>query len=148
MAAGEMKPSKTAVQAKQIVFSQDVPLLIKRSAWALLQHEMNRTNPATSKVFTQGQALSNTLKWMAQQKKRLDTAYKELTPTQKKVIQLLVVDGFTQKEIALQLEREEVTIKRHFASIRKKIGVSSMYQAVAIAVERGWVSAPEIEESL
>jgi DNA-binding NarL/FixJ family response regulator len=141
-----MKPSKTIVQAKQIIFSQDVPLLIKRSAWVLFQHELEKTNPATSKAFTQAKALLNTLNWITQQKKRQDDGLKNLTPTEKKIIQLLVVQGLTQKEIALQLEREYITVKRHLANIRRKVGVASMYQVVAVAVERGWVSAPKIVE--
>jgi RNA polymerase sigma factor (sigma-70 family) len=140
-----MTPSKL-LRAKQKIYDQDVPLTIKRSAWRLFEHELQRINPATSKPFSQQRALSNTLKWMVQQKERLDTAYKELSPTQKKIIDLLVLKGFTQKQMCLELGVTRDTVKHHYMRIKKKVGVTSMYQVVAVAVERGWVNAPQMEE--
>lgn len=131
--------------ARATIFAHEIPLSIKRSAWALFQHELDRMNPATSKAFSQRKALSNTLRWMAQQKKRQEKKLKKLTPTQNKIIHMLVVEGLTQKQMALRLNRELRTIKHHFAQIKIKVGLASMYQVVAVAVELGWVSAPEVE---
>ena len=68
---------------------------------------------------------------------------KTLTPTQRRLLYLLVVEGFTQKQMALALGVDPVTIKRHFTEIRKRIGVESTYQVVAVAVEIGLVRAPQ-----
>lgn len=65
-----------------------------------------------------------------------------LTPTQQTIMRLLVEEGMTQKQIALQLGRDLVTVKRHAQAIRKRLGGVTLHQAVAIAVMRGWVSIP------
>jgi hypothetical protein len=66
---------------------------------------------------------------------------------QRKLTHLLVEEALTQKEMALRLDREMVTIKRHFRQIGEQMGVGSMYQVVAVAVERGWVKVPKLEEA-
>ena len=139
-----MSPTKKSMTlARQTIFAQLAPLSVKRSAWVLYQHELTRIDPRTRKPFTPRRALSNTLKWLAWQATRQDAAMKTITPTQRRILHLLVVEGLTQKQMALALGVETVTIKRHFTEIRKRIGVSSTYQVVAIAVEMGLVSAPQ-----
>jgi DNA-binding NarL/FixJ family response regulator len=114
-------------KARQIIFSQEmIPLSIKRTAWFLYQHEMKREEPRTER-----QAMANILKWMAMMKKRQEAGLKQLSPMQKKIIELLVYEGLTQKQIALRLERDPDTIKHHCGRIREKVGVDSMYQVVA-----------------
>jgi len=49
-------------------------------------------------------------------------------------MRLLVEEGMTQKQIALQLGRDLVTIKRHSQAIQKRLGGVTLHQAVAIAV--------------
>src|SRR5919108_4907017 len=94
-------------KARQIIFSQEmIPLSIKRTAWFLYQHEMKREEPRTER-----QAMANILKWMAMMKKRQEAGLKQLSPMQKKIIELLVYEGLTQKQIALRLERDPDTIK-------------------------------------
>jgi DNA-binding NarL/FixJ family response regulator len=141
-----MRSTKILQEAKATIFAQEMPLSIKRSAWALFQHELQRTDPVTSKTFKVRKALSNTLKWMEHQKKRKMAALKKLTPTQKNILRLLVEKGLTQKEMALQLQRAPRTIKHHMGQIKIKVGMESLYQVVAVAVELGWVSAPQVEE--
>ena len=138
-----MSPTKERLkQARQIIFSQEmVPLSIKRTAWFLYQHELKRAQPRTA-----GNALSNTLRWMRLMKLRQEAGLLEITPMQKKIIELLVYEGLTQKQIALRLERDPDTIKHHCERIRKKVGVDSMYQVVAVAVDLGWVMAPQVQE--
>lgn len=130
-------------EARKIINQQEVPLSIKRSAWILFQHELIRINPVTSKPFTPRRALSNVLKWMAGQKAKQNL--KKLTPTEQRLVRLLV-EGLTQKQMALELGCDPVTVKRHFAQIRRKMDLYSTYQVVAVAVERGWVNAPRIDE--
>lgn len=142
----EMRPSKILKEAKATIYEQEMPLSIKRSAWELFQHELQNTNPATSKIFTPRKALSNTLKWMTQQKKRQVAALKKLTPMQKKILRMLVEEGLTQKQMTLRLQRSPTAIKHHMSQMKIKVGLGSLYQVVAVAVELGWVSAPSVQE--
>jgi DNA-binding NarL/FixJ family response regulator len=129
-------------KARRIIFSQEmIPLSIKRTALFLFEHELEREQPRT-----ENEALSNTLKWMRIMKHRQEAGLLQLTPMQKKIIELLVYEGLTQKQIALRLERDPNTIKHHCTRIRKKVGVDSMYQVVAVAVDLGWVTAPQVQE--
>lgn len=129
-------------KARHIIFSQEmIPLTIKRTAWFLYQHELKREEPRTER-----QAMANTRKWMAMMKKRQEAGLRLLSPMQKMIIELLVYEGLTQKQIALRLQRDPDTIKHHCERIRKKVGVDSMYQVVAVAVDLGWVMAPQVKE--
>jgi DNA-binding NarL/FixJ family response regulator len=141
-----MRSSKILREARSTIYAQEIPLSIKHSAWVLFQHELNKLNPATAKPFTIKRALSNTLEWMEHQKERRQTALKTLTPMQKKIVRMLVEEGLTQKQISLNLHKGSTTIKHHLRQIRMKVGVASMYQVVAVAVELGWVSAPPVRE--
>jgi len=139
-----MKPSKSMLRAQKIIYAQEVSQAIKRSALVLYQHELERTDLRTSKLFTPARALCNTLKWIEQQKEKRHM--KRLTPTQRQIIILLAVEGLNQKQIAYRLKRDRGTIKMHFAQIRRQLGVVSMYQAVAVAVQRGWIVAPKVDD--
>lgn len=131
-------------QAQQIINSQaDTSRGIKRSAWLLFRHELTRTNPSTAKPFTVNRALSNVLKWMAGQKAMQN--FRELTPREREIL-AMIVEGLTQNQIALELGCKRVTVKAHLTQIRQKVGAVSTYQLVAIAVERGWVQAPRVDE--
>lgn len=137
---------KSMTQARQIIYSQTMSLSIKRSAWILFRHELTRLDPKTGRTFTRRKALVNVLKWACSQKSRQDAGLKQLSPMQMKIVEMLVMEGLTQKQIALRLKRDLSTIKHHCERIRKKVGVDSMYQAVAVAVDQGWVTAPQISE--
>lgn len=142
-----MSPSKNSMtQARQIIYSQTMSLSIKRSAWILFRHELTRIDPKTGRAITRRKALVNVLKWASAQKSRLDAGLKQLSPMQIKIVEMLVMEGLTQKQIALRLKRDPNTIKHHCERIRKKVGVESMYQVVAIAVDQGWVTAPQPQE--
>lgn len=49
-----------------------------------------------------------------------------------------VVDGKTNKEIARQLDLDDMTIKVHVRSVYRKLGVSNRAQAVRLATQNGW----------
>ena len=56
----------------------------------------------------------------------------------------LLVEGRTNKEIAIALELQEITIKVHLRNVYRKIGAANRAQAVRIAMSSGWVdSLPE-----
>ena len=131
-------------QAQQIINSQaDISLGIKRSAWLLFQHELSRINPETNKPFTVNHALTNVLKWMAGQKAM--QSFRQLSPREREIIGM-IVEGLTQQQIALELGCKLGTVKIHLTRIRQKVGAVSTYQVVAIAVERGWIQAPRVDE--
>lgn len=69
----------------------------------------------------------------------------ELKPIQKKILYLLVYEGFTQGQAALKLHRSHETVKHDCVEIRRKLGVDSFLQVVAIAVEQGWIPAPPLK---
>lgn len=127
--------------AKETIYAQeDMPVSIKRSAFKLFEHELKKDKPIPAR-----RALSNVLKWMALQKARQQEGLRYLTPTHKLILQLMV-EGLTQKQIALRLGRAERTVVRYCVEIRQLVRVDSIYQAIAVAVERGWVNAPKVDE--
>ena len=131
-------------KARQTIHAQETPRSIKHSAWYLFRHQLADIDPLTSVEIKQ--ALAHTLAWMQEQKARQEAALKRLTPMQNKILHLLVEEGLTQKQMALRLNRKRSVIQHHYAQIRLKMGVPSMYQAVAVAVESGWVNAPHIKK--
>lgn len=56
-------------------------------------------------------------------------------------ILLLLIDGRTNKEIAIVLELQEITIKVHLRNVYRKIGAANRAQAVRIAMSSGWAPA-------
>lgn len=138
-----MKLSKSLLRARQIINEQDAPLSVRRSAFVLYCHELERMDPATGKLFTPRKALANVMKWIAQQKAR--RKMKRLRPMERQIVQLLAT-GKTQKQIAVLLKRTRGTIIVRSAEMRKRLGVVSMYQVVAVAVERGWIDAPKLDD--
>lgn len=67
-----------------------------------------------------------------------------LTPIQERVLYLIVYEGMTQEQAAIELHRSRETVKRYCINLRKQLGVDSFYQVVAIAVSKGWISAPPL----
>jgi DNA-binding NarL/FixJ family response regulator len=53
----------------------------------------------------------------------------------------LLVEGRTNKEIAIALELQEITIKVHLRNVYRKIGAANRAQAVRIAMSSGWVAS-------
>lgn len=49
----------------------------------------------------------------------------------------LLVDGCTNKEIALRMDIQEVTVKLHLSKIYRKLGIRSRTQAVRVVMEAG-----------
>ena len=122
---------------------EDVSLGIRQSAWILFQHEISRIDPETGRPYTARRALNNVLRWMAGQRAR-DLAVR-LTPAELRIMKLLV-EGLTLKQVALEVGVSQRSVTRHMKNVRRKTGTVSMYQVIAVAVDRGWVRAPRVDE--
>lgn len=132
-------------QAKEIIYEQEgVSLGVKRSALELYRMEMEKMSMQPRKGYTERKALSGVLKWMAGQAAK-EKYFRQLTAKELEILQLLV-EGMPQKQIAMELGLSAKTVKRYFSLIRKKTRVGSTYQLVAVAVERGWVKAPRVDD--
>jgi len=66
----------------------------------------------------------------------------ELSPREKEAMQL-VAQGSSNKEIARQLFISETTVKAHLRSILEKLQVKNRAEAVAKAIAKGLLTAPE-----
>lgn len=144
-------PSKQTLsfveQAREAIFSQRGLLIsIRRSAWWLFQHEMTRTDPHTGQFYTPRKALENTLNWMADQAEVLERVKQEPTQMQRRLLQMLA-EGKTPKQIAYELGKNARTLRVHFSHIRSRLGVETMYQVMAVAVKKGWVSVSRHERA-
>lgn len=64
--------------------------------------------------------------------------YSPLSPRELEVLEL-VAAGRTNKEIALQLDISNQTVKNHVSSILRKLAVNDRTQAVVYAMRRGWI---------
>ncbi len=131
-------PQVIPTQPRDVIFAQLVPLGVRRSAWLLYQHEIDRIDPATGKNYRPRKALRNVLAWIDEQRLLLELIKQRPTPTQLRLLQMMV-DGMTQKEIAFVLGKNVATTKLHFSHLRERLGVGTLYQAIAIATKRGWV---------
>jgi len=129
------------IDAKKIILSQEgIPLPIKRSGYRLFRHEIEKEKPVSTK-----KALEHVLGWMLiQAEKEARSAYRVST-IQKRILYLLAVEGFTQSQAAIELNRSHYTVKHYCINLRKQLGVDNFYQVVAIAVAQGWIPAPTLE---
>jgi DNA-binding NarL/FixJ family response regulator len=69
-------------------------------------------------------------------KHRADEEFNELSPRERKVMQL-VAQGASNKEIAASLTISETTVKAHLRAILEKLHVKNRAQAAAKAMSRG-----------
>lgn len=123
--------------AMSMIFSQDVQIAVRKTAWLLYQHEIGRHNNTDL-------ALRSTLEWIEQQKAKQQM--KRLSPLQKQIVYLMAVEGLTRKQIAERTNRSMRTIEIRCRQIRKRLGLTSMYQVIALAVHRGWVGPPVVDD--
>lgn len=70
----------------------------------------------------------------------VDPKFATLTPREGEILRLLV-DGLTNKQIAIELDLQEITVKIHVRNVYRKIGSQNRAQAVKITLESGWLTA-------
>ncbi len=65
----------------------------------------------------------------------------ELAPLSEREMEVLTLlsKGYSNKEIALELDISHQTVKNHVTAILRKLGVNDRTQAVVYALQRGWV---------
>jgi DNA-binding NarL/FixJ family response regulator len=68
----------------------------------------------------------------------------ELTPSEVDVLEQ-IVNGMSNKEIALELVISEATVKTHINSLLGKLGVTDRTQAATVAIQRGIVPLESIK---
>lgn len=141
-------PSLSIPEAKKIIFSQeDISLPIKRSAWRLFIHELGKRDPKKKRAVSPKKALEAILAWMQVKKDQEKRAVFKINSMQKRILYLIIVEGFTRGQAAIHLDRSPETIKQYCINLRKQLGVDSFYQVVAIAIDRGWVPPPSALEN-
>ena len=134
-----MKSTIALDEAKAIIFAQDVPRNLQRSGLLLFEHECGRTDPETGKKYTKEKALANVLDWMLESKARRERSRRMmLTPMERQVLQMLV-NGLTQRQISIELKKNIRNVRRCFTRVRRRLGVGTLYQVIAISVSYGWV---------
>jgi DNA-binding NarL/FixJ family response regulator len=72
-------------------------------------------------------------------------SYQPLSAREVDVLKLLS-QGYSNKEIAVELGISQQTVKNHVTSILHKLGVEDRTQAVLYAMKRGWVRLYEQED--
>ena len=77
---------------------------------------------------------------------RIFRVYSPLSPRELQVLEL-VAAGRTNKEIAVQLDISNQTVKNHVSSILRKLAVNDRTQAVVYAMRRGWNAYSTIRDA-
>jgi DNA-binding CsgD family transcriptional regulator len=72
------------------------------------------------------------------------TPKSKLSPQQQIIMQYLV-NGFTPKEISQKMGITSMTVAKYITRVRKKFGVKSVYQCIAVLVNNGVV---DIDQAL
>jgi len=62
----------------------------------------------------------------------------QLNEREREVLELLV-EGFSNKEIAARVRLAEITVKVYVSRVFEKLGVQDRTQALKLALQRGWV---------
>lgn len=73
------------------------------------------------------------------QDEELGNPFSKLNPREDEVL-ILVIDGLSNKEIARELNIQEITVKKRLSSIFRKLNVSNRTQATKFALQLNWSS--------
>ncbi len=70
-----------------------------------------------------------------------DTTFSPLTTREMEILEL-IIEGLSNKEIALRLDISQQTVKNHVTSILAKLNLADRTQAAIYALRHGWVRLP------
>jgi len=122
--------------AKEIIFARlDVRPNVRVSACWLYIHEVAKAPDIAAAEYV----LVSVLRWMDEQREKEARQRLEPTSLERHLLHMLINDGLTMKEIALRNHKSTTTTKQHFKRMRSRLGDVTLYQLVALSVERGWV---------
>ncbi len=126
------------LQAAQII--RGLPL----SAWGLLSSEASSKELiAALHAIYQGliaapRVLLDSL-WIENPPEEVDELIEQLTPRETETLELLA-QGLANKQIALELEISEHTVKFHVSSIYAKLGATNRMEAVRLGLQLGLIT--------
>jgi DNA-binding NarL/FixJ family response regulator len=90
-------------------------------------------------------ALGHSREEAKEDKAKEDKAKGGLTKREREIL-LLLVRGWTNRQVAHALNLSEATVKRHLANLYPKIGVASRTEAIRKALLEGWISVRDITD--
>lgn len=76
----------------------------------------------------------------------LDLPPEDPLTTRESDVLALVARGLRNREIAIQLDLSEQTVKNHLTGILHKLGAPNRTRAVMYAIRQGWLELPEVAE--
>ncbi|MBC8161002.1 MAG: response regulator transcription factor [Roseiflexaceae bacterium] len=118
--------------------------VLRNISWELLLLSLRRVQrgdyPINDLVMSLPEVASQVLTDFRQMAVDEDTQsiYSPLSPRELQVLELIAA-GQTNKEIAVQLDISNQTVKNHVSSILRKLAVNDRTQAVVYALRRGWI---------
>jgi two-component system response regulator DegU len=72
---------------------------------------------------------------------RAPAIFAPLSPREVQILEV-IANGSTNKDIALELNISEQTVKNRMSSILRKLSVNDRTRAVVIAIRQGWIEMP------
>jgi len=125
-------------QAAQAI--RELPL----SAWGLLSCEASSQELITAtQAIHQGLLIAPPMMldslWVEKQPREAEELIEQLTPRESEILELLS-QGLANKQIALELEISEHTVKFHVSSIYTKLGVTNRMEAVRMGLQFGLIT--------
>ena len=125
--------SRVAGYLKRDISSNELVATIRRSAAG--EHPINDTFLSQPKVAHQVLEQFQNFSWG----KGVESFVSPLTPRETEILSYMA-QGYFNKQIALELNISEQTIKNHITSILRKLDANARTQAVIIAIKRGLIT--------
>ncbi len=125
--------SRVAGYVRRDVSSNELVTLIRRAASG--EHPINDTFLSQPKVAHQVLEQFQNFSWG----KGAESFVSPLTPRETEILTYMA-QGYFNKQIALELNISEQTIKNHITSILRKLDANARTQAVITALKRGFIS--------
>jgi len=134
--------SRVAGYLKRDVSSNELVTIIRRAAAG--EHPINDTFLSQPKVAHQVLEQFQNFSWG----KGAESFVSPLTPRETEILTYMA-QGFFNKQIALELNISEQTIKNHITSILRKLDANARTQAVITALKRGFITLDkEVKQSM
>jgi DNA-binding NarL/FixJ family response regulator len=125
--------SRVAGYLKRDISSNELVATIRRAAAG--EHPINDTFLSQPKVAHQVLEQFQNFSWGT----GVESFVSPLTPRETEILSYMA-QGYFNKQIALELNISEQTIKNHITSILRKLDANARTQAVIIAIKRGLIT--------